>query len=292
MRWMRISCIFIIILTVAACASMRGRSVAQTNPEAKYFKSLQKRLIADGFAESRIQELYNKPSVIFEIKGVSSYFVHKESTLNYDQFSEPSQIQNAKNYIETFKKDMVAAEQGYGVSRRIITAILLVETRLGTYLGTRSVFNTLSTMAALTDSDVRQKFWKDLTGTTNYTKDEYEAKAQKKSEWAYQELKALLQYTEREKISPTEIVGSYAGAMGICQFMPSNALTLARDGNNDGQVDLFNHADAIMSVASYLNNYGWYPGIDQKGAYDVVYQYNHSEYYVNAVLKIADLLKG
>ena len=74
--------------------------------------------------------------------------------------------------------------------------------------------------------------------------------------------------------------------------MPSNALTLARDGNNDGQVDLFNHADAIMSVASYLNNYGWYPGIDQKGAYDVVYQYNHSEYYVNAVLKIADLLKG
>ncbi len=292
MQFIRITCTLLMALTIASCSVLGTRGSAQTNPEAKYFKSLQARLIADGFAENRIRELYNKPSVLFDVKGISSYFVHKESTLNYDQFTEASQIQNAKNYMETFKKDLIAAEQAYGVSRRVITAILVVETRLGTYLGKRSVFNTLSTMAALTDTDIRQYFWKAITGTTNYSKEEFEAKANKKSEWAYQELSAFLKYTEKENLSPTEIVGSYAGAMGICQFMPSNALTLARDGNDDGRVDLFNHADAIMSVASYLNNYGWYAGIDQKGAYDAVYTYNHSEYYVKAVLKIAEMLKG
>ena len=47
-----------------------------------------------------------------------------------------------------------------------------------------------------------------------------------------------------------------------------------------------------MSVASYLSHYGWYPGIAGKESYNVVYRYNHSKYYVNTILKIAELLKG
>jgi membrane-bound lytic murein transglycosylase B len=289
MKRIRIGYILMLAVCLAACSSLQSRSAAQGTP---HFKTLQQRLIADGFSENRIRELYAKPSVSFDVKSVSQYFVHKESTLNYDQFTEPGQIQNAKAYMETYKKEMIAAEQAYGVSRRVITAILLVETRLGTYLGKRSVFNTLSTMAALADKDVRKMLWGQISDTTNFSKEEFEAKADKKSGWAYDELKALLKYADREKSDPTEFVGSYAGAMGICQFMPSNALTLAKDGNDDGKVDLFNAADAIMSVASYLNNYGWYSGIDEKGAYDAVYHYNHSSYYVKTILKVAQMLKG
>ncbi|WP_246556223.1 lytic murein transglycosylase [Desulfonema magnum] len=257
-----------------------------------YFKSLQAKLISDGFDKARIKKLYSEPRVSFNTKGVSSYFVHSESKLNYGQFLKKSPIRKARRYMKIHKTDLTAAEKAYGVNRRIITAIMLVETRLGTYTGKSSVFNILSTMAALESPKVKAILWKKISNSTHLTNEDFEKKAEKKSGWAYDELKAFLKYTAGEKINPLDIYGSYAGAMGICQFMPSNILTLARDGNNDGRINLFNHADAIMSIASYLNYYGWYPGIDSKKAYEVVYEYNHSQYYVNTILKIAELLKG
>ena len=101
-----------------------------------------------------------------------------------------------------------------------------------------------------------------------------------------------MKYTNREEMDPASIPGSYAGAMGIPQFMPSNIRTLAKDGNNDGRIDLFNHADAISSVANYLKHYGWRPGIDDKKAYKVLLRYNYSKYYANTIIKISKLLKG
>jgi len=95
-----------------------------------------------------------------------------------------------------------------------------------------------------------------------------------------------------EGFDPVKINGSFAGAMGIAQFMPSNIEPLARDGNNDGKIDLFDDADAIASIAYYLKKHGWRPGIDRQQAEKVIYHYNHSKRYVEAVLKISDLLKG
>jgi membrane-bound lytic murein transglycosylase B len=95
-----------------------------------------------------------------------------------------------------------------------------------------------------------------------------------------------------ENVDPVAIKGSYAGAMGISQFMPSNIPELAKDGNNDGSIDLFNHADAIASIAFYLKHHGWKPGISRQKAEKVVHHYNHSERYVDTVLKISKLLKG
>jgi len=80
--------------------------------------------------------------------------------------------------------------------------------------------------------------------------------------------------------------------MGIAQFMPSNILAFAKDGNNDGHVNLFNHADAIISIANYLKHYGWYNGINKKGMYKAIYHYNHSRQYVDTVLEVAERLKS
>ena len=80
--------------------------------------------------------------------------------------------------------------------------------------------------------------------------------------------------------------------MGISQFMPSNIIVYAKDGDKDGKVDLFTHADAIASVANYLKCHGWYPGIEGKKAFKVVWSYNHSDYYVKTIFKISDRLKG
>ena len=93
-------------------------------------------------------------------------------------------------------------------------------------------------------------------------------------------------------MDPAGIQGSYAGALGIPQFMPTNIRALARDGNDDGRIDLFDHADAIPSVASYLKHYGWRPGINGKKAYEVLLNYNYSKPYAKTILKISRLLKG
>jgi membrane-bound lytic murein transglycosylase B len=265
---------------------------AHADSKSSYFESLQKRLVSDGFDERAVRELYNRPGVRFNTKGVSAYFVHRESTLNYEQFLEKAPVETAREYMRKHKAKLAAAEKIYGVDPKVITAILLVETRLGTYTGRSSVFNILSTMSALADPNVKDMLWKKVSGRTRLSKQEFEEKSERKSGWAYDELKAFLKYTASENLNPLDIEGSYAGAMGFCQFMPSNILTLAKDGDNDGRIDLFTHADAIMSIASYLNHYGWRPGISREAAYKVVYEYNHSEYYVNTILNIAELLKG
>ena len=257
-----------------------------------YFKTLQKRLIKDGFDPHTITELYSHPKVYFETKGVSLFLVHREARLNYDQFLSPKLIRKARQYMATHEPALSQTEKEYSVDREVITAIILIETRFGTTLGGPSILNTLSTMSSLADPAVRDIFWKEVSGSARTTRSKFEKWVKRKSSWAYKELKAFLEHTSRENIDPTSIPGSYAGAMGIAQFMPSNIFLFAKDGNNDGRLDLFNHSDAIASVANYLRHYGWHQGIGRKKAYKVILHYNYSSPYVETVLKISELLKG
>lgn len=257
-----------------------------------YFGSLRQRLAADGFDPGRITHLYRDPKIAFETRGVSMYFVHSEGRLNYDQFLAPAMIQRARTYMQAHGGVMGRAERTYGVDRQVITAILLVETKLGSYVGNRMVFNTFSTMAALSDPVVRNALWREIQGSTSLSRAAYDAKALKKSSWAYGELKSFLVYAQRQGIDPLSVKGSYAGALGFCQFLPSNALRLGRDGNGDGRLDLFDHPDAIMSVANYLKHHGWRSNLPEPDASKVIYSYNHSRYYVSTVLRIAKKLKG
>ena len=256
------------------------------------FKDLKNRLVRDSFDKELMNQLFANKEIRFEGKIISSYFMHQESKLNYDQFKEPDTIAKAKAYLKTYEKELVNAEAIYGVDKTVIVAILLVETRLGTFVGNNSIFNILATMAALKNRSHRDLLWQENRKAIDFSKKEFNKKALKKADWAYDELTSFLTYAQKEHIDPLSIKGSYAGAMGISQFMPSNALVLGVDGNDDRAVDLFTHADAIASVANYLNRYGWKPGINQEQKYNAVYSYNHSSYYVNTVLEISELLKG
>ena len=257
------------------------------------FKNLEKRLIDDGFDQDRIQAIFSSENVSFEKSGVSAYFMHNEAKLNYKQFTRMWNISAAKDYMQTHQDALDAAQQTYGVDKEVVTAIILVETKLGKFTGKRSVINTLATLSAMSDEAPRQVIWENLPDNERrMTREKFEKKADRKSSWAYRELKAFLTYTEQQGMDPTTIKGSYAGAMGISQFMPSNIAPYGKDGNADGKIDLFVHADAISSIASYLKHYGWKPGIPREKAYKVVYHYNHSKYYVNTILDIAEKLKG
>lgn len=271
--------------------------VMQTPAAAKddskmFYKELQARLVKDGFDPKRVKTIYQDEEVYFESKGVALYFLHNEASLNYDKMTKKTWIRQGRVYMREHAAALEQAEMKFGVDPAIITAIILVETKFGRYVGTRSIINTLSTMATLTEAAPREYLWERLPEDRRIERNQYDQKADQKSAWAYKELKAFLVYTQQHQIDPISVKGSYAGALGIAQFMPSNIMAYGEDGNGDGRIDLFEDADAIFSIAGYLKHYGWKPGIDSKKAAKVVYHYNHSKYYVNAVLKISKLLKG
>lgn len=268
------------------------RAPAMAVDNFNYFASLQKRLIDDGFDKVVIRQIYSRPEVIFETKGISIYFVHHESKVRYEQYTDKLLIKRARKYMKNYEGHFADAESLYGVEPEVVTAIILIESQFGKLLGNRSIINTLSTMASLFDPEVRELLWQKISDTPELDRAKFEEKADGKAKWAYRELKAFLNHVNREGYDPVGINGSFAGAMGISQFMPSNIPELAKDGNGDGRIDLFNHADAIASIAYYLKRHGWRPGIDRAKAEKVIHHYNHSERYVAAVLKIAETLKG
>ncbi|MBW2644507.1 MAG: lytic murein transglycosylase [Deltaproteobacteria bacterium] len=124
---------------------------SQTSLHAKnshsYFETLQESLIKDGFDKNTIIRLYSNPKVYFETKKASGFLSHREAVLNYDQFTLPKNIRISRKYMAKHKPDLLKAETTYGVNKEIITAIILIETRLGKILGGPSVLNMLSTLA-------------------------------------------------------------------------------------------------------------------------------------------------
>jgi membrane-bound lytic murein transglycosylase B len=280
----------ILILAMATLCLCASVSTAQES--ADHFAALRQRLMVDGFPAESVLQLYSRPDVFVEADGVSRFFIHSEAKLNYDQFSTPESIERAQRYLQENLTVLGSAEATYGVDKRVITAILLVESRLGTLSGSRSALNTLSTLAALTDPAFQEAFWCIIPPERRITRERFNERVQKRAEWGYRELKALLRYAQREGIDPATIVSSYAGAVGYAQFMPTNILAYAQDGDQDGRVDLLVHADAIASIANYLKRHGWQPGIGREKQEKAIHAYNPSSYYVNAILKVVDLLKG
>ena len=126
------------------------------------------------------------------------------------------------------------AEQEFGVPAEVILGIIGVETAFGQHTGSFRVVDSLATIAF--DGPRRQEYFRD-------------------------ELKELLLLAREMSIDPLALKGSYAGAMGLPQFMPSSYRRYAVDFDGDGVVDLAGSAaDAIGSVASYLRAYGWTTG--------------------------------
>jgi len=136
-------CIFICFYVSTVFAVTDNAPINKNN-----FTNLESKLISDGFDPVRIKKIYDNPKTVFSPKGVSTFFIYSESKLNYNQFTSKKSIKKAKSYMELHKKKLDDAEKKFGVDKTVITAIILVETRLGTYVGKRSILNTLSTIAS------------------------------------------------------------------------------------------------------------------------------------------------
>ena len=209
----------------------------------------------------------------------------------YRHFLTPEAVAGAVRFVRQNRAAFDKAQREYGPPPELVAAFLVVETNLGTYLGDRDALSVLASLARASTLEQIAPYMKTLHGEPA-RREFAAAAAADRAQWAFRELAALLRYAAAKKQQPGTIPGSIYGAIGICQFMPSNALRFGVDADGDGIVDLFCPADAIVSIASYLRGHGWKPGMTPQETRDVVYAYNHSDLYVLAVTTVAERIKA
>jgi membrane-bound lytic murein transglycosylase B len=151
-----------------------------------------------------------------------------------EKFLTPGLIAAGSRFWSTHVDELARAEAEYGVPAELILGIIGVETAYGRHTGNFRAIDALATIAF--DGVRRQDFFRE-------------------------ELKELLLLARETGMNPLSLKGSYAGAVGLPQFMPSSYRRYAVDFDGDGAIDLINSpSDAIGSVASYLTAFGWEPG--------------------------------
>ena len=212
-------------LSVSANSDLPGVDSFIAEMESKHSFDSQK--LAALFAEVEV-----KDSIL---KAISRPAEKSKPWYDYRKiFITDKRIKGGVKFWQQHAQTLAAAEDKYGVPAEIIIAILGVETRYGGNVGSYRVIDALSTLAFRYPP--RSKFFRS-------------------------ELEHFLLLTREENKSLLDPVGSYAGAMGLGQFMPSSYREYAVDFDGDGQRDIWtNRVDAIGSIANYLKRHGWVAG--------------------------------
>jgi membrane-bound lytic murein transglycosylase B len=252
------------------------------------------------FSESYLNGLFSKAKrldYVIRLENASQYHGPKSAhpkaggwTRYRQQFITEAHIRNGVAFWSSNADAIQKASVTYGVDPEYIVAIIGVETYFGRNVGKTHIFDALTTLAFDT---------------------------QRRANFFTIELENFLLMTREEGYEPLKPVGSWAGAMGLGQFMPSSFRTLAVDFNNDGHRNLWDQNDAIGSVAHYFSYNGWqknmpvaektkgYSGEStlelsaKKGSeywrvypnFKVIKKYNNSDKYAMVVHQLAQAIK-
>jgi membrane-bound lytic murein transglycosylase B len=155
------------------------------------------------------------------------------------RFVEPKRLKAGLEFWNANDRLLKRAERVYGVPASLIVGIIGVETYYGRHMGGFRVLDALTTLSF-----------------------DFPSGRSDRSAFFRSELEALLVWARKEGRAPQDVKGSYAGAIGWPQFMPSSILRHAVDFDGDGHINLErNMADVIGSVANFLKNHGWTPGL-------------------------------
>jgi membrane-bound lytic murein transglycosylase B len=220
--------LLVITLCLTSCTAYANK------PEVRQF--IDKMVEKYHFDRQQLQQLFN---TVKSNRSVLRSFVTSKERLTWSDykpiFVNPKRAQLGVQFWKAHASTLARAEKYYGVPAEIIVAILGVETRYGQITGSYRVIDSLSTLSF--NHSRRADFFK-------------------------KELEQfLLLSRENPIVNPKVIKGSYAGAIGKVQFMPSNYRHLSVDATNKGYSDLINNTDdAILSIANYLKYFAWIKG--------------------------------
>lgn len=187
-----------------------------------------------GYTQDELTLIFNNTEIKPDIIALMTKPAEKKPWYEYRKiFLNEGRIKQGVVFWNKHEKILNKVSKEYGVPPQIIIAILGAETHYGRILGGYRVIDALSTLAF--DYPPRSKYFK-------------------------KELEEFLLLCKEYKFDPLEVYGSYAGAMGFPQFMPSNYRSLSVDYNRKGHADLFtNIDDVVASIARYFKHHGWQP---------------------------------
>ncbi|MFT7218993.1 MAG: membrane-bound lytic murein transglycosylase B [Candidatus Azotimanducaceae bacterium] len=231
--------IFSLLVTAAApcLASSADGPERPAYSDREEVKALVRELVQDsGFNEAELLSIFGQ--AVYKQHIIDAISRPAERTLNWaeyqDIFLTERRAKSGIAFMHEHHKALLRAQEVYGVPPVLVTAIIGVETMYGRIAGNYRVLDALSTLAF--DYPPRSKFFR-------------------------RELKQFILLAREENQVITELKGSYAGAMGLGQFIPSSYRHYAVDFDGDGFRDIWNNpTDAIGSVANYLSVHGWRPG--------------------------------
>jgi membrane-bound lytic murein transglycosylase B len=227
----------LLLIITASALTMPSVAAAEKSyadhPKARAFieqmveKGLDRTFVSELVFEAKYQESI--------IKAISK---PAEKRLNWGQYRKiflgKSRIEQGVEFWNKHQGTLSRASNIYGVPEEVIVAIIGVETRYGRHAGNYRVIDALATLAF--DYEPRSKFF---TG----------------------QLAELMLLLQEQSLDAKVLKGSYAGAMGFGQFIPSSYRAYAVDFDRDGRTDILtNPVDAIGSVANYFKQHGWQPG--------------------------------
>lgn len=233
--------------------------------------SVKARLRGSGVDEAWIDAVFADPRAAI-VPGVAERFgsTAPAEALPYDRyraiFITPQRIQAGADFIAAQRPLLRSVRGGRGVDEHLLAALVGVETFFGRNAGKTPTFGALYTISL---------------------------RVPRRSEWAARELAELLRLCAPQGVDPHAISGSYAGAFGLAQFMPSSFVQYAVDQDGDGRKRWDEWPDMLGSAANYLVRHG-YSGtafVPSSPIGRSIYAYNHSENYVKVVLELrAELL--
>ena len=224
---------------------------------------------AKGIPKSYLENTFSHKGIQIHDKIVERFArpYEKQSWTNYRKlFITDSRIKKGIHFYTEHQETLSAIAKNIKVDSFLILSIVGVESNYGRHQGEFTVFNALYTQIA---------------------------KMPRRAKWAKKELIEFLIYCYNDNIPPHSIKGSYAGAFGYGQFIPSSFNTYAADGNGDGIRKPYAWSDVFASVGNYLakNGYPVNNPSDQEKVYQSVFAYNHADNHVKAVLELRDELK-
>ncbi len=198
----------------------------------QYVEGLKQQGRQEGISEQVLQSAFD--GVKYKPRAVVADRNQPEKKLTLDEYIPRAvpqwKVKQAQALYEKHYQELRRIGEKYGVQPRFIVALWGVESNFGAHTGNYSVIDALSTMA-------------------------YDGR---REEFFRSETMAALKILQQGHISASDMKGSWAGAMGQCQFMPSSFLSYAADGNSDGKKDIWgNKEDVFASTANYLSQSGW-----------------------------------
>ena len=285
---LRIACAGL-VLSLLFLAQVSGQTPSDVPP---IYQSLIPRLSQDGFDAEFLSRLLMDSRSEPIPSAMAIPLTPREIPEIYEQFLTPEAILLAKRFLQENSAILNEAEKRFSVDREVITAILFVESRFGENIGKFRVLPTLASMAVMdSPENVEANYSVLRAADPEMTYDRVQGMAKKRASWAYQELKSFLLIVLRENIDPLEIRGSYAGAVGMAQFVPSSYLAYA-ESKNGFERWLTSKEDAIFSIGNYLKSHGWNKNFPLEKKKKILWYYNHSKPYIETVLLIAQKIKN